>query len=103
MMNQYLKTMIFGAVTVLVVSCGGGASSGSSTEPSSEKPTFTLRVWGPSQEQQYLTDVTESFKLLYPSLILTSNLQLSANPILKVFFYLMFQVAQMSSHSLMTN
>ena len=82
-MNQYLKTMIFGAVTVLVVSCGGGASSGSSTEPSSEKPTFTLRVWGPSQEQQYLTDVTESFKLLYPSININFELAVVGEPDLK--------------------
>jgi arabinogalactan oligomer / maltooligosaccharide transport system substrate-binding protein len=83
MMNQYLKTMIFGAVTVLVVSCGGGASSGSSTEPSSEKPTSTLRVWGPSQEQQYLTDVTESFKLLYPSININFELAVVGEPDLK--------------------
>lgn len=29
---------------------------------------ITLKVWGPSQEQQFLTDVTESFKLLYPNI-----------------------------------
>jgi arabinogalactan oligomer / maltooligosaccharide transport system substrate-binding protein len=83
MMNQYLKTMIFGAVTVLVVSCGGGASSGLSSEPSSERPTFTLRVWGPSQEQQYLRDVTESFKLLYPSLNINFELAVVGEPDLK--------------------
>ena len=81
MLNRYLKTMIFAAVTVLVVSCGGGTSATSSA--TSQLPTYTLKVWGPSQEQQFLTDVTESFKLLYPSINLNFELAVVGEPDLK--------------------
>jgi arabinogalactan oligomer/maltooligosaccharide transport system substrate-binding protein len=77
MFNKYLKAMIYTSVTVLAVSCGGA------TGPSSEKPTYTLKVWGPSQEQLFITDVTESFKLQYPDININFELAVVGEPDLK--------------------
>jgi arabinogalactan oligomer / maltooligosaccharide transport system substrate-binding protein len=78
MLNKYVKTVIFGAVTVLAVSCGGTTSS-----IISEKPSYTLKVWGPSQEQQFLTDVTQSFKQLYPNITINFEMAVVGEPDLK--------------------
>jgi uncharacterized repeat protein (TIGR02543 family) len=48
-----------------------------------EPGAFTLRVWGPSQEQLYLQDVIASFKLLYPSITINFETAVVGEPDLK--------------------
>jgi arabinogalactan oligomer/maltooligosaccharide transport system substrate-binding protein len=50
---------------------------------SADLPSFTLRVWGPSQEQLYLQDVIASFKLLYPSITINFETAVVGEPDLK--------------------
>jgi arabinogalactan oligomer/maltooligosaccharide transport system substrate-binding protein len=77
MVKQIAKALTYASVGILVVACGGGASS------VNQNPTVTLRVWGPSQEQQFIVDVADSFKLNYPNLNINFEFAVVGEPDLK--------------------